>query len=250
MTPTKIIITGAKGRMGQALLARAERSPDIQVIGRIDLGDDLLNVIKETDAVIDFSFREATATFASVCADHRKAMVIGTTGHAPSERTKIAGFAASIPMVWASNYSTGVNALLWLAREAAGIVGPGFDLEIVEMHHRLKKDAPSGTALALARVLAEARNQRLDSSLRHGRSGETGERTATEIGMHALRGGDVVGDHTVIFAAEGERLELTHKASSREAFAGGALRAAQWAVRQTPGLYDMLDVLGLKPAKT
>jgi 4-hydroxy-tetrahydrodipicolinate reductase len=151
-----------------------------------------------------------------------------------------------IPIVWSSNYSTGVNALFWLTRKAAEILGPGFDLEVIEMHHRLKKDAPSGTALRLAEILAEARQQCLKDAVRHGRAGLVGERTATEIGVHSLRGGDVVGDHTVVYATLGERLELTHKASSRETFALGALRAAQWVVSQKPGLYDMADVLGLK----
>jgi 4-hydroxy-tetrahydrodipicolinate reductase len=149
-------------------------------------------------------------------------------------------------MVFSSNYSTGVNALFWLTRKAAEILGPDFDLEVVEMHHRLKKDAPSGTARSLAEILAEVRHQQLDEVIRHGREGIVGERTQAEIGMHSVRGGDVVGDHTVIFAGVGERVELTHKASSRETFAKGALRAAKWAVGQKPGLYDMLDVLGLK----
>jgi 4-hydroxy-tetrahydrodipicolinate reductase len=149
-------------------------------------------------------------------------------------------------MVWASNYSTGVNTLFWLTRKAAEILGPGYDLEVVEMHHRLKKDAPSGTAVTLAEILAETRHEQLREVIRHGRVGIVGERTSAEIGMHSLRGGDVVGDHTVIFAANGERLELTHKASSRETFANGALRAAQWVVNQKPGLYNMQDVLGLK----
>jgi 4-hydroxy-tetrahydrodipicolinate reductase len=149
-------------------------------------------------------------------------------------------------MVWSSNFSTGVNALFWLTRQAAEILGPDYDLEIVEMHHRLKKDAPSGTAKTLAQILAEVRQQQLDKVVRHGREGMVGERTASEIGVHSVRGGDVVGDHTVIFATTGERLELTHKASSRETFAGGALRAALWVIGKAPGLYDMQDVLGLK----
>ena len=149
-------------------------------------------------------------------------------------------------MVWASNFSTGVNTLFWLTRKAAEILGPDFDLEIVEMHHRLKKDAPSGTAKTLAEILAEVRKLQLDKAARHGREGITGERTSSEIGIHSIRGGDVVGDHTVIFANAGERLELTHKASSRDTFANGALRAALWAVKQQPGLYSMQDVLGLK----
>jgi 4-hydroxy-tetrahydrodipicolinate reductase len=149
-------------------------------------------------------------------------------------------------MVWASNYSTGVNTLFWLTRKAAEILGPGFDLEVVEMHHRHKKDAPSGTATTLLEILAGVRKLQLKDALRHGRKGITGERTSTEIGIHALRGGDVVGDHTVIFAADGERVELTHKASSRDTFANGALRAARWVVGKNPGIYDMQDVLGLK----
>ena len=244
--PTKLIITGAKGRMGQTLLSCAERSPEVQVIGQIDLGDDLLGLIKETDAVIDFSFHDATGQFASVCAEHRKALVIGTTGHSEAEKSQISNWSAQIPIVWASNYSTGVNTLFWLTRKAAEILGPNFDLEIVEMHHRTKKDAPSGTATTLAEILASVRKQQLSKVLRHGRQGIIGERPAAEIGMHSLRGGDVLGDHTVVFAAHGERLELTHRASSRETFAHGALRAAQWVVQQKPGLYDMQDVLGLK----
>ena len=148
--------------------------------------------------------------------------------------------------MWASNYSIGVNTLFWLTRKAPEILGPDFDLEIVEMHHRTKKDAPSGTAATLAEILADVRQQQLSQVIRHGRQGITGERAPTEIGMHSVRGGDVVGDHTVIFAANGERLELTHRASSRGTFADGALRAAQWVVQQKPGLYDMQDVLGLK----
>jgi len=246
LNPTKIIISGAKGRMGQTLVACAERNPQLQVIGQIDLGDDLLPLIKETEVVIDFSFHDATARFASVCAEHKKALVIGTTGHSDAEKSQISNLKFEIPMVWASNYSTGVNTLFWLTRKAAEILGPNFDLEVVEMHHRMKKDAPSGTAAALAEILADARQQQIAKVIRHGRQGITGERTPTEIGMHSLRGGDVVGDHTVIFAADGERLELTHRASSRETFARGALRAAQWVVRQKPGLYNMQDVLGLK----
>ncbi len=243
---TRLILTGAQGRMGQMLVACAARNPQLQVVGQIDLGDDLLAVIREGDVVLDFSFHEATAGIAAICAEHRKALVVGTTGHSQTEKFQISNLKSQIPIVWASNYSTGVNTLFWLTRKAAEILGSGFDLEIVEMHHRMKKDAPSGTATTLAEILAGVRKQQLKEVLRHGRHGITGERTATEIGMHSLRGGDVVGDHTVVFAADGERLELTHKASSRETFANGALRAAQWVVNKPPGLYDMQDVLGLK----
>jgi 4-hydroxy-tetrahydrodipicolinate reductase len=243
---TKLIITGSKGRMGQALLACAARNPELRVVGQIDLGDDLRPIIAQADVVVDFSFHNATAGVAALCAEHRKAIVIGTTGHTPEAKSTITGFKSQIPMVFSSNFSTGVNTLFWLTRKAAEILGPAFDLEVVEMHHRLKRDAPSGTARTLAEILAEVRKQQLDEVIRHGRVGIVGERTATEIGMHSLRGGDVFGDHTVIFAGQGERVELTHKVSSRETLANGALRAAQWVVAQKPGLYDMQDVLGLK----
>ncbi|MBM3839613.1 MAG: 4-hydroxy-tetrahydrodipicolinate reductase [Verrucomicrobia bacterium] len=243
---TKIVINGSKGRMGQTLIACAARNPQLQIAGQIDLGDDMRSVIDGADVIIDFSFHDATASTAALCAERRKALVIGTTGHSESEKSQIANRKSQIPIVWASNYSTGVNTLFWLTRKAAEILGPDFDLEVVEMHHRTKKDAPSGTAATLAEILAEVRGQQLRKVIRHGREGITGERTSTEIGMHSLRGGDVVGDHTVVFATNGERLELTHKAASRETFANGALRAAQWAVKQKPGLYDMQDVLGLR----
>jgi 4-hydroxy-tetrahydrodipicolinate reductase len=183
---------------------------------------------------------------AELCAKHRKALVIGTTGHTDTGTFEVRLLKAQIPIVWASNFSTGVNTLFWLTRKAAEILGPDFDLEIIEMHHRLKKDAPSGTAKTLAEILAGVRKLNLEKAARHGRAGIVGERTPMEIGIHSVRGGDVVGDHTVIFANTGERLELTHKASSRDTFANGALRAALWVVKQKPGVYDMQDVLGLK----
>jgi 4-hydroxy-tetrahydrodipicolinate reductase len=196
--------------------------------------------------VVDFSSHDATPTIVELCAKNKKAVVIGTTGHSDSEKLQIKNCKSKIPMVLASNFSTGVNTLFWLTRKAAEILGTDFDLEIVEMHHRLKKDAPSGTAKSLAEILAAVRRQQLEKVARHGRVGIVGERTAAEIGIHSVRGGDVVGDHTVIFANTGERLELTHKASSRDTFANGALRAAFWVVKQKPGLYDMQDVLGLR----
>jgi len=243
---TKVIIIGSKGRMGRALVACAAHHPELQVVGQIDEGDDLRSVIGQGDVVIDFSSHSATPAIAALCVAHQKAMVVGTTGHSEEGKTQIANCQSQIPIVLASNFSTGVNTLFWLTRKAAEILGPGFDLEIVEMHHRLKRDAPSGTAKTLAEILASVRKQQLDHVARHGRVGIVGERSAEEIGVHSVRGGDVVGDHTVIFAAVGERVELTHKASTRETFANGALRAAQWVVRQKPGLYDMQDVLGLK----
>jgi len=231
--------------MGQALVACAKNFRELEIAGQVDQGDDLGNVIAKGDVVVDFSSHTATAGIVSVCAGKKKALVIGTTGHSDAEKARIVQSAKLIPIVWASNFSTGVNTLFWLTSKAGEILGPVFDLEIVEMHHRQKKDAPSGTAKTLAEVLADVRKLQLDKAARHGRVGMVGERTPAEIGIHSIRGGDVVGDHTVIFANSGERLELTHKASSRDTFANGALRAAQWVVKQKPGLYNMQDVLGL-----
>jgi 4-hydroxy-tetrahydrodipicolinate reductase len=242
----KIIITGAKGRMGQMLLACAAKQPQLQVVGQVDLGENLAPLMPDCDVVVDFSFHNFTPEVAVLCARHNKALVIGTTGFSEAEQESIRAQQSVIPMVWSTNYSTGINTLFWLTRHAAEILGPGFDLEIVEMHHRFKQDAPSGTAASLAKILADVRQQQVKEVVRHGRHGITGERTANEIGMHSLRGGDVVGDHTVIFAGLGERLELTHKAASREVLANGALRAASWVVQQKPGIYDMQDVLGLR----
>ena len=243
---TRIIITGSKGRMGRALIACAPQHRELEVVGQVDQGDDLHTVIGRGDVVVDFSSHTATAAIADLCANHGKAMVVGTTGHDETEKSRVTHHALRIPMVVSSNFSTGVNTLFWLTRKAAEILGPGYDLEIIEMHHRMKKDAPSGTARSLAEILAAVRQQQVRKVARHGREGIVGERTVEEIGIHSVRGGDVVGDHTVVFATAGERLELTHKASSRETFAHGALRAALWVVQQKPGLYDMQDVLGLK----
>ena len=243
---TKIIINGSRGKMGQALLLCASRNPELQVVGQIDEGDDLGSVIPGGDAVIEFSFHKVTPVVSNLCVKHSKALVIGTTGHSDEEKAAITQASGKIPIVWASNYSTGVNTLFWLTRKAAEILGDGYDLEILEMHHRTKKDAPSGTAMTLAEILADVRKAQINKALRHGRHGITGARTDAEIGVHSIRGGDVVGDHTVILATHGERLELTHKASSRETFANGALRAAQWVVGKPPGIYNMQQVLGLE----
>jgi 4-hydroxy-tetrahydrodipicolinate reductase len=243
---TRVIITGSSGRMGKALIACAPQHRDLEVAGQIDQGDDLAGIIARCDVVIDFSSHTATAAIADLCSKHGKALVVGTTGHDDGEKSRITHHAAKIPMVLSSNYSTGVNTLFWLTRKAAEILGSSYDLEVLEMHHHLKKDAPSGTAKSLAEILAAVRKQQLAKVARHGREGIVGERTSEEIGIHSIRGGDVVGDHTVVFATNGERVELTHKASSRDTFANGALRAALWVVQQKPGLYDMQDVLGLK----
>ena len=228
------------------MISCAKNFRDLEVVATIGRNDNLAAVISKCDVVIDFSAHTATAGITELCAQHKKAIVIGTTGFSEAEKSAIEYRVSAIPIVLATNYSTGVNTLFWLTRKAAEILGPDFDLEVVEMHHRLKKDAPSGTATTLLEILGDVRKLQLAEALRHGRKGIVGERTRGEIGIHAIRGGDVVGDHTVIFANTGERVELTHKASSRDTFANGALRAAQWLVPQKPGLYDMQDVLGLK----
>ncbi len=244
---TRIIIVGSKGRMGLALKSCAARQSDtLKVVGEIDMGDSLDSVIDAADAVIDFSFQENTLSVAQLCASRQKPLIIGTTGQSPEHSIAIRKCAETIPLVWATNFSTGVNVLFWLTQKAAHLLGDSFDKEVIELHHRHKKDAPSGTATTLAEILAEAIKVPLDESARHGRQGIVGARTDREIGIHSLRGGDVVGDHTVVFAGDGERLELTHKAASRDCFANGALRASVWSTEQAPGLYDMRDVLGLK----
>jgi 4-hydroxy-tetrahydrodipicolinate reductase len=246
MKPTRLLINGAKGRMGQTLLACAKGDPQLVIAGQNDIGDDFAASVPQCDVVIDFSHHGTVELVLARCVENKKALVIGTTGHTDTQIACIRHAAGQIPIVFSANYSTGVNTLFWLTRKAAEILGPGFDLEVVEIHHRLKKDAPSGTAKSLVEILTDVRKLNYAEDARHGRKGLVGERTDTEIGVHAIRGGDVVGDHTVIFAAAGERVELTHKASSRDTFARGALRAAQWVTTQKPGLYDMQDVLGLR----
>ncbi len=240
----RIQIVGSRGRMGQAIAAAAKEA-GVDVVSAVDAGDDPRSGMDASDVVIDFSAHHATAEVVTLAVERRKPLVIGTTGHSAEQKEKLQKVASAVPCVWAGNYSVGVNLLFALTRRAASVLGSDYDAEVVEMHHRFKKDAPSGTAARLLEIILEER--KLDAgALRHGRSGITGERTRTEVGIHALRGGDVVGDHTVMFAALGERLELTHKASDRGIFARGALRAAQWVVGQNPGVYDMQDVLGLK----
>jgi 4-hydroxy-tetrahydrodipicolinate reductase len=226
VSPVNIIICGAKGRMGRALVNAVSSDLQLRLAGEIDQGDDLAKIIETGDVVIDFSVREATAAVAKIAADHKKALVIGTTGHSDAEKAAVRALTKVIPIVWSANFSTGVNTLFWITQKVAEIVGPQWEAEVVETHHTAKKDAPSGTAKRLQEVLKQVRGK--------------------EAPAHALRIGDVVGDHTVTFGTAGERLELTHRASSRETFARGALRAAKWVVNQPPGLYDMQDVLGLR----
>ena len=242
--PVRVLLVGAKGRMGQAIAAAAEGAGAI-IVAALDQGDDLAKEIGGCDVVIDFSHPSATDAVGRACLGASKPAVIGTTGHSNEDRALLEAISKSVPIVLSPNFSVGVNALFWLTREAARMLGEDFDLEIVETHHRLKKDAPSGTAKKLAEILCEVRKLDYATDARHGREGLIGERPAKEIGVHSIRSGDVVGDHTVMFAAAGERLELTHKASSRETFAAGALRAARWIMGKPPGLYSMQDVLGL-----
>ncbi len=240
-----LLITGCKGRMGQALILAAQ-SQSVPVAATIDLGDDFPSALAKADTVIDFTSHHFADQLLSECLKQNKRLVIGTTGHTNEQLAAIREASKTLPIVFASNYSVGVNTLFWLTRKAAELLGPDFDLEVVEMHHRHKKDSPSGTARTLVEILADVRGLQYDNDTRHGRFGDVGARTNKEIGLHAVRGGDVVGDHTVIFANTGERVELTHKASSRDTFANGAVRAAAWLATQKPGLYNMQDVLGLK----
>jgi 4-hydroxy-tetrahydrodipicolinate reductase len=240
----KILLNGSKGRMGQAIAAAAA---DMQatISAAVDAGDNAAAHLAGCDVIIDFSSHHATGALLELAVAQRKPIVIGTTGHAPVEKQRLLALAARVPCVWAGNFSVGVNLLFALTRRATAVLGADYDTEVIEMHHRFKKDAPSGTAARLLEIILEERRLTADS-LRHGRSGITGERQPSEVGVHALRGGDVVGDHTVLFAALGERIELTHKASDRGIFARGAVRAAHWIGGQKPGVYDMQDVLGLK----
>lgn len=245
-SPLRILVTGSQGRMGHAVIQAVEAHENTVVGATIDVGDSLADALAKSDAVIDFSAHQFTPELVKAALAAGKPLVIGTTGHTAEEIALIKDAAKTLPVVFAPNFSVGVNTLFWLTRHAARILGEDFDLEVVEMHHRLKKDSPSGTARRLVEILCEETGVSYDTDTRHGRFGDVGARTKKEIGVHALRGGDVVGDHTVVFANVGERVELTHKASSRDTFAKGSVRAAVWLASQPAGLYDMQDVLGLK----
>ncbi len=233
--------------MGQAVIAAAAEQPAVQVTATHDAGEDLGAAISKAACVIDFTIHSFTVPLLEAALKHGTRLVIGTTGHTDEERSAIHEAAKVIPIVYASNYSVGVNTLFWLTRQAARILTQErFDIEVTEMHHKHKIDAPSGTARTLLEILNEETHTSYKDDVAHGRFGNIGPRKPREIGMHTLRGGDVVGDHTVLFAADGERFELTHKASSRMTFASGAVRAALWLEDKPVGLYDMQDVLGLK----
>jgi 4-hydroxy-tetrahydrodipicolinate reductase len=248
MEALRVSLVGASGRMGQAVQACARRHPELYaLVGMPRRGDDWAAAFAYCDVVIDFSLPETTGALIDAVVATKKPLVIGTTGHDAAAKSQLAQTANEIPLLIAANFSVGVNALFWLARQAAGVLGPDFDLEVLEMHHRAKKDSPSGTARRLVEILAEARQFEMTRDVRHGRVGDVGPRGAKEIGVHSVRGGDMVGEHSVLFAGMGERLELTHRASNRETFAAGALRAAAWLAGRKPGrIYDMEDVLGLR----
>lgn len=231
-------LSGGTARPGSALVG--------QTLNGVTVSDDAEALFAASDAVIDFTRPELLAQHLDLAIRHKKALVIGTTGLDAAARDVIAKAAQSVSLVQAANMSVGVTLLGQLVKQLAAKLDPAtFDIEIVEMHHRHKIDAPSGTALALAEAAAAGREVQLSDVVRKSRDGQIGARPQSEIGIATLRGGDVVGDHTVIFAADGERIEISHKASSRQIFARGAVRAALWAAGREPGLYSMLDVLGL-----
>jgi 4-hydroxy-tetrahydrodipicolinate reductase len=262
---TRIAVIGAAGRMGRAIIRTIAETPGAKLAAAVDraghpengadagtlagvapLGVALqAEPAKNADVWIDFSTPAASVANARAAAAAGAAIVIGTTGLSAADKDAIAGAARAVPVVLAPNMSVGVNVLLGLVAQAARALGPSYDLEIVEAHHRAKRDAPSGTALRLAEALAEATGRNLAATARYARQGDVGPRTAEEIGIQTIRGGDVVGDHTVFFLGTGERIELTHRATSRDTFAQGAVRAALWLSGKSPRVYEMKDVLGL-----
>lgn len=269
-----VVVTGCSGRMGSSILRLVRDEDELELVGATDrkgsphvgldaglaarLGpmevevfDDLAKALakspKKPHVVIDFTSAEASLEHVRACVAAGCALVVGSTGFSAEAKAQVAEAATRIPIVMAPNMSVGVTLMLRLVAEAAKILGPRFEPEIMEIHHRLKKDAPSGTALRLAEVVADAlAEQGHRPALRTAREGLVGERSQDELGVVALRGGDVVGEHTVFFLGDGERLEITHRATSRDTFAAGAVRAARWVAGRPPGLYDMMDVVGLK----
>ena len=240
----KILLIGSRGRMGQAIQEIAKNN-NSTIIAACDVGDDPSEYFSVCDVIIDFSFHEVTCSIAELAAANNRPLIIGTTGHSSEERISILEKTADkIPLVWAGNYSIGVNTLNYLTRKTATILGNSYEPEVLEMHHHDKKDAPSGTAERLIDIL-RAEYEINDNQVVHGREGQIGARSSNEIGVHALRGGDIVGEHTVYFCGKGERIELTHRATDRRIFAMGAIRAAHWVVDKKNGLYNMEDVLGL-----
>jgi 4-hydroxy-tetrahydrodipicolinate reductase len=261
-------VIGAGGRMGRMLVEAVQQNPqtrltaaierqgsslvgadagEVAAVGRLDVQivDDLQSVINKVDVLIDFSLPDATEQNMQVCAAHNVAMVIGTTGFNEQQEQVLATASEQVAIVYAGNYSTGVNLSLKLLGMAAKAFGTDADVEVIEAHHKHKIDAPSGTAYMMAEAVAEARGQNLKDVAVYGREGQTGAREAGTIGIHAIRGGEIIGDHTVMFIADGEVVEITHRARARMTFAAGAVRAATWIVQQSAGQYNMQDVLGL-----
>jgi 4-hydroxy-tetrahydrodipicolinate reductase len=226
-SPARVVLIGAAGRMGKTVLHLAQGDQEIEIAARCDLGDSIEPAMKNCDVAIDFSHADSIDEICRAALQHGKSLVIGTTGHSQQQRKTIEETAHSVSIVLASNFSVGVNVLFWLTQKAAELLGPDFNSEIVETHHKMKKDAPSGTAKTLATILKAAQS------------------SESEIPIQSIREGDVVGEHSVAFSGPGERLELTHRAASRDVFARGALRAAKWIINKPPGVYSMQDVLGL-----
>ena len=240
----KIAIVGAAGRMGKKLIELAKEA-DLEVAYKVDVAEGYEKTWgADCEGVIDFSYHAGVPAFVTKAAEQGIPYVIGTTGITAEEQVAVDAAATKIPVLQSGNYSLGVNLLLELVKKAATILGPQYDVEVVEMHHKHKKDAPSGTALMLAKSAAEGRGVTLDDKAVYGRHGDLGERPVGEIAIHALRGGSVVGDHTVMFAGDLERVEITHKAQDRAAFAAGALQALKWAKDKPAGIYTMRHVLG------
>jgi len=242
---TKIAITGSNGRMGQALIEAVKLNPNVSQGSILNRGDDIERVLKDFDVLIDFTRPEATLDALSTCQSAGKAMVIGTTGFSDDALKVIDQASSDIPIVFAPNMSVGVNLTLKLLETTAKVIGTDSNIEIVEAHHRHKVDAPSGTALKMGEIIANALGRDLSECAVYGREGKEGPRDRQTIGFSSIRGGDVVGEHTVTFFMEGERVEITHKASSRMTYANGAVKASQWLTNQPNGLYSMQDVLDL-----
>jgi len=242
---TKIAITGSNGRMGQALIEAVKLNPNVSQGSILNRGDDINRVLKDFDVLIDFTRPEATLDALSICQNAGKAMVIGTTGFSDDALKVIDQASSDIPIVFAPNMSVGVNLTLKLLETTAKVIGIDSNIEIVEAHHRHKVDSPSGTALKMGEVIANALGRDLSECAVYGREGTEEPRDRQTIGFSSIRGGDVVGEHTVTFFMEGERVEITHKASSRMTYANGAVKASQWLTSQANGLYSMQDVLDL-----
>ncbi len=241
-----IALSGALEKKGQALLGQDAGGPaGISATG-VKITDDLAAALKSGDVLIDFTFPEISLEHLKVCAAQGRAAVIGSTGFTKEHLAQVSSYVQKVPCVLSPNMSVGVNVCFKVLADLAKILGPDFDAEIVEWHHRLKKDAPSGTAVRMGEVVAGALGRNYRDVAKFHREGMTGARTNEEIGMQTVRGGDIVGEHTVFFIGMGERIELTHRAHTRDMFARGAVRAAKWVIGKKPGLYDMQDVLGLK----